>query len=220
MSGVMLPAEPVPGETGEVAPDTPWDLLQACHDRVNRTLALLERLCSHVVQHGADRDAREAAIDVMRYFDLAAVEHHRDEERHVFPVLLADASGDWTALVERLLAQHRQMERDWQVLRSELVRLVEASFMPSPALFGWRSDMTERVHDFLQLYLVHIALEEEQAYPACQPRMSRPAQTVMLSDMRVRRQQGHSAVLPTASVETAARAHTLPLPITSKRALQ
>ena len=51
-------------------------------------LALLDKLRSHMRASGADEEARQAARDVMRYFDKAAPQHHRDEELHVFPMLV------------------------------------------------------------------------------------------------------------------------------------
>ncbi|MEN9486198.1 MAG: hypothetical protein RJB37_4078, partial [Pseudomonadota bacterium] len=52
--------------------DQPFEMLQACHERVERSLALLQRLVAHVRDHGHDTASRSAARDVLRYFDLAA----------------------------------------------------------------------------------------------------------------------------------------------------
>lgn len=82
--------------------EQPFAMLEACHERVQRTLALLQRLRAHVLEHGADVPAQQAARDVLRYFDIAAPLHHEDEELHVFPLLLAQGSPDVAALVRRL----------------------------------------------------------------------------------------------------------------------
>ena len=55
--------------------DQPFEMLHACHDRVERTLVLLGRMVAHVHDHGHDEDSRSAARDVLRYFDLAAPEY-------------------------------------------------------------------------------------------------------------------------------------------------
>ncbi|MEJ8815283.1 hypothetical protein WKW77_29760 [Variovorax ureilyticus] len=60
--------------------EQPFSMMEACHERLQRTLGLLERLCAHVARQGADEQARRAARDVMRYFDKAAPQHHLDEE--------------------------------------------------------------------------------------------------------------------------------------------
>ena len=46
--------------------DEPFEMLQACLERVQRSLALLQRLIAHVDQQGCDADARSAASDVLR----------------------------------------------------------------------------------------------------------------------------------------------------------
>ena len=67
--------------------DEPFEMLAACHERVQRMLRLLRRLAAHLGEHGADAQAAQAAVDVMRYFDEAAPRHHDDEELHVLPRL-------------------------------------------------------------------------------------------------------------------------------------
>ena len=52
--------------------EQPFAMLEACHERVQRTLALLQRLRAHVLEYGADVPAQQAARDVLRYFDIAA----------------------------------------------------------------------------------------------------------------------------------------------------
>ena len=60
--------------------DQPFEMLLACHERVERMLGLLERLAQHLAEHGCTPDAAQAARDVMRYFDIAGPAHHEDEE--------------------------------------------------------------------------------------------------------------------------------------------
>ena len=50
--------------------EQPFELLQACHERVERSLQLLVRLCQHLKVQGLDGNARDAARDVLRYFDI------------------------------------------------------------------------------------------------------------------------------------------------------
>ena len=83
--GVSLPGVRSPG----VGFEAPFEMLEACHERVQRMLDLLTRLRNHVAKNGCDVQANDAAVDVMRYFDLAAPLHHQDEELHVFPAVLA-----------------------------------------------------------------------------------------------------------------------------------
>jgi hypothetical protein len=47
--------------------EQPFEMLEACHDRVRRSLALLGRLIEHIDRHGHDDKSRGAASDVLRY---------------------------------------------------------------------------------------------------------------------------------------------------------
>src|SRR5262249_60819727 len=71
--------------------DEPLELLEACHARIETQLAMLERLVTHVAQHGCDLGAREAARFIMRYFDTAGSPPHRGGEEDLFPLLRTKA---------------------------------------------------------------------------------------------------------------------------------
>jgi hypothetical protein len=55
--GIPLPGFGAPA----VGFDTPFEMLEACHERVQRTLALQQRLCEHLQTTGCDASARSAA---------------------------------------------------------------------------------------------------------------------------------------------------------------
>lgn len=93
--------------------DQPFEMLEACHERVLRMLALLDRLRVHLRTKGCDDSARQAARDILRYFDQAAPLHHEDEELHVFPPLLEQGDAQTVALVQRLQREHGLMSADW-----------------------------------------------------------------------------------------------------------
>jgi len=65
--------------------DHPIDILDGCHERIKRQCATIQRIAEHVASRGADEEARTAARAVMRYFDTAGANHHRDEERTSSP---------------------------------------------------------------------------------------------------------------------------------------
>lgn len=139
--------------------DAPFEMLEACHERVHRMLALLQRLRAHLRGHGADTQAQQAARDVMRYFDLAAPQHHRDEELHVFPPLLAQGDRQVVAVVRRLQADHRVMEQRWTAARGVLQSVVDGR---TDALAASEEAMLE---SFAGVYEDHIRAEEEMVYP-------------------------------------------------------
>ena len=101
-------------------------MLDACHERVERMLGLLVKIRDHVAMHGADGQARDAARDVMRYFDQAGPRHHEDEELHVFPALLAQRDPAVLAVVIRLKHDHAEMGVMWAEVRASLLAMTAA----------------------------------------------------------------------------------------------
>lgn len=187
MGIVRLTARPevVPGFQALTAGmEAPFEMLATCHERVERTLALLVRLQQHLLVKGLDDSARQAARDVMRYFDLAAPLHHQDEELHVFPPLLTGSDAGLRALVQRLVQDHRDMEVAWPQARSVLQTIAE-----SPAL-DWAPlgpIQTFALNRFAGLYRRHLADEDHLAYPAAQALLSGDALQAMSEDMAKRR---------------------------------
>jgi hemerythrin-like domain-containing protein len=161
--------------------DQPFEMLEACHERVARMLALLQRLRGHLPAHGADANAQQAARDVMRYFDMAAPHHHRDEELHVFPPLLARGDREMLALVARLQQDHVQMEARWQQARQVLAAVA------SGALQALSASDEAALEAFAVLYDGHIEAEERLAYPAAAALLDAPALAGMGQEMARRR---------------------------------
>lgn len=170
-----------PGSQPAATFDEPFEMLEACHERLDRTLALLSRLREHVAANGADEQARQAARDVMRYFDQAAPEHHRDEELHVFPPLLAQGDPQVVGVVRRLQEDHLAMERGWVEAREVLQALAGGELQ---ALDGAQE---AKLSHFAQLYASHIEAEEQIAYPQARRQLDEGALERMSQDMRERR---------------------------------
>lgn len=139
--------------------EQPFEMLEACHERVQRMLSLLGRLRAHVRGHGVDVQAQQAARDVMRYFDIAAPHHHRDEELHVFPRLLEQGDPEVVRVVHRLQHDHAQMELRWAAARVVLLRIAGAEVQ------RLTPEHEAALDAFAGPYADHIAAEERIAYP-------------------------------------------------------
>jgi hemerythrin-like domain-containing protein len=141
--------------------DEPLEMLHACHDRVRRSLGLLQRICERVRQGRVDPAVRDAATDVLRYFDRAAPLHHEDEEKHIFPAVRAGAQDSITRnALARLQHQHGQMAEGWAALRVPLAALASGD---DAALGPADCDAAMR---YIALYLDHAAVEETLIFPA------------------------------------------------------
>ena len=112
---------------GAAAPgfDRPLAVLEACHGRIAKQCDTLEKLLAHLPAHGADAQAQQAARAVLAYFDTAAVQHHDDEERNLFPLLERVGASGACDLVELLTHEHDELALLWRRLRAQL-QLIEA----------------------------------------------------------------------------------------------
>lgn len=161
--------------------EQPFEMLHACHQRVQRSLALLLRLHAHLQQAGADAQAAQAAQDVLRYFDLAGPQHHQDEERHVLPRLRAMGQA---VLADRLHADHADLATTWAEVRAVLLR-VQAGHWLADA--DWQAAQREAWQRFAAAYAEHIALEEGVAFPAASAGLSAVVQQAIGQEMARRR---------------------------------
>src|SRR5450759_5027047 len=138
----------------------PLEMLSACHGRVERQCQTMLRLVPHLAANGPDQAAREAAQNVMRYFDTSARQHHADEEEDLFPALLQSAPDAELArlreLIDALLGQHGELEQAWGQIRWKLEGI-------------WLGTMREMDADevgrMVELYRLHIAHEEDELLP-------------------------------------------------------
>jgi hemerythrin-like domain-containing protein len=175
---------PLPGHRAPASGfEAPFEMLAACHERVERMLGLLQRLREHLRTHGRDADASAAARDVMRYFDQAAPLHHQDEELHVFPLTLASGSEHIKALTEKLMRDHREMETLWPKLRTLLLAVADATVPWQP----WGQDADALLDSFVRLYEQHLRDEDGVIYPDASTRMPQEALQAMSQDMMGRR---------------------------------
>lgn len=168
-SHVVLHAGPAVGF------DQPFEMLAACHDRVRRSLDLMQRLHAHVQQHGLDAQARDAAADVLRYFDRAGPAHHEDEERHVLPRLRTAGQPE---LADRLHAEHAQMTQVWDLLRKPLVKWARGE----PALMD-----TDLLLCYTTLHGCHLAIEEAEAFATARTGADAETLSLMGEEMARRR---------------------------------
>jgi hemerythrin-like domain-containing protein len=117
------------GLPGSAAPgfDRPLELLEACHGRIARQCDTLEKLLDHLPAHGADAQAQQAARAVLAYFDTAAVPHHDDEERNLFPLLERAGAPGACDLVEALTQEHEELALLWRRLRFGLQQIASGA---------------------------------------------------------------------------------------------
>jgi hypothetical protein len=169
--------------------DQPFEMLLACHERVERMLGLLERLAAHLDAQGCNAAARRAAQDVMRYFDLAGPAHHEDEERHVLPRLATSPDAALCALAERLRDDHRSMSEQWQAVHADLADVAEGRWSAAPDAGSAAQNAARAVRwqGYAALYRDHMGAEEALAFPAARAGLGAAALAAMGAEMAARR---------------------------------
>jgi hemerythrin-like domain-containing protein len=162
--------------------DHPIEALRATHHRIELRLALLAELCEHVGEHGTDSAARTTAGVVLRYFDDSEAIHQADEEIDLFAALRTAAGPDTTDalvdLLERLTVQHDDIQRSYSTLRPHLAEIASGLGSELPAA------LCGRLHE---VYMHHIALEEEELLPLAEASLSGDALVRLGASMAARR---------------------------------
>ena len=172
----------LPGSGASAGFDAPLDMLSACHERIDKQCATLRRPPAHLAEHGADADARQAAANVMRYFDTAGRNHHEDEECDLFPALLESMAGSDAVclrdITTALTRDHREIDRAWRTVREQLqgVTRGDASALDAAA-----------VDDLISRHARHIAREEDELLPMARRLLSDDQLQAIGRAMRARR---------------------------------
>lgn len=113
--------------------------------------------------------ARKLAGDALAFFTDVIKEHHAQEERELFPAVLASATkGEERdrvqALVHRLVSEHREVEAQWAALVPGLKDVAKGKdAVLDPAA------LQRMVHS----YMAHAAFEEREFLPLSQSILSR-----------------------------------------------
>lgn len=152
----------------EPQPAAPIEDFSRCHAGIVRKLDLLGDLPA--LLEPAQR-ARRIAETSAEFFRAAIFEHHLDEERELFPAVLAHAAAGAEedrvrAMVRQLTDQHRALEALWKHLEPGLKRLARGQ----PAEID-AAEISRLVAD----YKSHAAFEEAEFLPLAQQILGRNA---------------------------------------------
>jgi len=162
--------------SGMLAEDRPLELLYACHEKVRRFTALAWKLAGHVAALGVDEQARDAASQILRYFEMSLPHHHADEELDVFPALRTLDDAAISGAITALEAEHLTLEALWQEVSPWLHRVAQGEVAPAPACLA----------QFVADYAVHAEREEREVFCAIE-RLPGPVVDAIAQRMRARR---------------------------------
>ena len=123
--------------------------------------------------------ARMLASESVQFFRDAVFGHHADEERDLFPTILARTTqGEELELVRstvlRLTLEHRQIEAKWAKLEPVLLQVANGdAFDLDPA----------EIEALVLDYAAHAAFEEAEFLPLCRTILARTRDHVSMTDL-------------------------------------
>jgi hypothetical protein len=107
--------------------DAPIAAFSHCHESIRAQLRDLGELPALLAPAARARAIARGALD---FFGSVVLAHHADEERELFPAVLASAAAgpehdEVRVLVERLTADHRRIEAQWAQLKPGLEQVAK-----------------------------------------------------------------------------------------------
>ncbi len=102
--------------------DPPLDEFSNCHRGILNQLDSLGGLPALLAPAA---EARRIAAEALQFFGSVVYQHHAEEERDLFPAVLASARtgvehDQVQGMVDRLLREHREVEAAWERLEPQL----------------------------------------------------------------------------------------------------
>ena len=139
--------------------------LDACHQQIHLQLAELADLLERLETGSDSPHCRQKAKTIEAFFSEVARPHHAEEEKNIFPPLLASDNPELVQAVRTLQQDHGWIEQNWLELAPMLRALAQGE--------DW-ADMAELKHNaevFVSLCHDHIVLEESLIYPEAKERL-------------------------------------------------
>lgn len=136
------------------------DKIYDCHSRIRHYLAVAKRLAT--VQHASERDIREAAGSLLRYFSKAFPLHVVDEDLSLLPrIKLTNPPAEVLAAIRALGEDHREHENMIDAF-CEAMEHLEDRPERLPGLQSRLASMLDVMSEELE---EHLALEEDVILP-------------------------------------------------------
>lgn len=141
-----------------------------CHAGIVAELDQLDRLPALLAPAS---QVRQIASHALGFFRAAAFEHHAEEERELFPAVLASATkgeehDKVAAIVDQLTREHRQIEATWKQLEPALKAIAKGQDAHMPA-----DELTATLTSLITDYRGHAHFEEVYFLPLSQTILGR-----------------------------------------------
>lgn len=163
--------------------DDPLGMLQDCHRRIERFLALLCDVASRAHARALADEEAAAIRAALSYFREGGRRHTADEEESLFPRMRSVAPAGTLDPVDRLESDHREADQ----LHDAIDRLYSAWLAAGVLDPAHQQEMLEKTSRLRALYAEHIHTEEAIVFPAAARLLDRHAIAAIGSEFRARR---------------------------------
>ena len=143
-----------------------FEFLDSTHKDIQVQVRQLHLLVDAIESDGLNAANRALARRVVDYFNHEARQHHLDEEKHIFPALLASQDAEVVQATEHLIQDHGWLEENWIQIAPSLEAATGGNLWFDP------TELRHALEVFEALYLDHILLEESLAYPEARKRLA------------------------------------------------
>ncbi len=142
-----------------VSPPDRFQALDACHQQIHQHLGQLAEVLLQIEAGADEAQYRQEAGLIEAFFSGTSRDHHAEEEKNVFPALLASDNAELIQAVRTLQQDHGWIEQNWLELAPMLRAIAQGEDWVDMA------EMQHMVEVFLNLCHDHIMLEETLIYP-------------------------------------------------------
>lgn len=156
----------------------PLDNFSECHSGIVRHLNDLDSL---VPLLEPARQAHRLAAEAVRFFRASIFEHHNEEEKDLFPAVIANANAGEERnkaqeAVDRLVREHRHLESVWSKLEPQLDAIAH----------GGAGDVdVEAIKLLVGNYQAHAKYEEDVFLPLAKAVLSRQGEHMAALGLRI-----------------------------------
>ena len=156
----------------------PLDNFSECHSGIVRHLNDLDSL---VPLLEPARQAHRLAAEAVRFFRASIFEHHNEEEKDLFPAVIANANAGEERnkaqeAVDRLVREHRHLESVWSKLEPQLDAIAH----------GGAGDVdVEAIKLLVTNYQAHAKYEEDVFLPLAKAVLGRQGEHMAALGLRI-----------------------------------
>ena len=150
----------------------PAEGVRSCEVTSIRSAAAASLFCARAAAGTIAASAKAIAEKTLNFFRPAVFDHHKEEEKDLFPAVLSAADkgeerAKVQAMADSLTAEHRAMEAMWRELEPQLTKLANGHIGAMD---------TALVDRLVEKYQAHARLEEQHFLPLAEViRPARPA---------------------------------------------